>query len=98
MAGALATRVRLLVWAARLNWLGLAFTVAEIGYLYLKDDELQDWCEKSAFRKVNVKERYDAANDWLGVGVAGGTAPTDHFTDPAQELKALDRAAEAVGL
>ena len=81
-----------------MNWIGLAFTVAEIGYLLLKDDELQNWCEKSAFRRVKVKDVYDAGNDWLGVGVAGGTIATDHFTDPAQELEALDRAAEAVGL
>lgn len=45
------SRVRLLVWVARVNWIGLAFTAGEIAYLLLKDDDLQNWFENWVFRK-----------------------------------------------
>lgn len=51
LAWRLALRVRLLVWVARWNWVGLGLTVVEIGYLTIKDDDLQNWCEKCVFRK-----------------------------------------------
>src|SRR5699024_159917 len=55
-----AARVRLLVWVARMNWIGLSLTAIEIGYLFFKDDDLQNWCEKSVFRKVKKRK------NWLG--------------------------------
>jgi len=86
-AGKLAARVRLLVWVARFNWIGLGLTVAEIGYLLIKDNELQNWCEQSVFRKVKV------GTNWLGT-------PTreKHFESAQRELEELARAAQAVGV
>jgi hypothetical protein len=82
-----AMRVRLLVWAARLNWIGLALTAAEIGYLWFKDDELQNWCGKSVFRaeKSHV--------NWLGRKVE-----SERFEGAAKELEMLERAAQVVGV
>jgi hypothetical protein len=87
LAGRLALRVRLLVWVARLNWVGLAFTALEIGYLALKDDDLQNWCEMCVFRK---EKKY---KNWLGREVRG-----DKFEGATKELEVLERSAQAVGL
>lgn len=55
-----ANRVFNLVWLARLSWIGLGITVVEIAYISFSDDDLQDWGEKSVFRR----NRYE--KDWLG--------------------------------
>lgn len=86
-AAALAARVRLLVWVARLNWIGLTFTALEIGYLLLRDNDLQNWCEMCVFRK---DKKYQ---NWLGY-----EKRSDKFDGAVKELEALDRAAQAVGL
>lgn len=83
----LAERVGLLVWAARLNWIGLALTAVEIGYMIFKDDELQDWCERCVFRAEKTSK------NWLGRSV-----DTNRFEGAAKELEALERAARVVGL
>lgn len=83
----LAERVGLLVWVARLNWIGLALTAAEIGYLLVKDDDLQNWCEKSVFRLKKTSK------GWLGTPLK-----TDQFEGAAKELEALQRAAQMVGV
>lgn len=83
----LAARVRLLVWVARLNWIGLAFTAAEIGYLLLKDDDLQNWCEMSTFRKEKKH------TNWIGTVVTN-----DYHADAHKELEELDKAAQVVGV
>ena len=86
LAGRLALRVRLLVWVARWNWAGLAFTAVEIGYLTLKDDDLQNWCEKCVFRK---DKKY---KNWLGREVR-----SEQFEGAAKELETLERSAQTVG-
>jgi hypothetical protein len=86
-AAKMAKRVRLLVWVARWNVAGLALTGVEIGYLYFRDDELQNWCEKSVFRKDKVH------NKWLGRRVEA-----ERFAGAAKELEALERAAQVVGI
>lgn len=85
LAGRLVMRVRLLVWVARWNWAGLAFTAVEIGYLSLKDDDLQNWCEMCVFRK---DKKY---KNWLGREVR-----SEHFEGATKELEVLERSAQAV--
>ncbi len=87
LAAKLALRVRLLVWVARFNLAGLALTAVEIGYLYFKDDDLQNWCEKSSFRKEKKSK------SWLGA-----EKMTDKFEDEGKELEALEKASQAVGM
>lgn len=87
IAGRLAARVRLLVWVARFNLIGLALTAIEIGYLLLKDDDLQNWCEKCVFRKIKT------STNWLGRQVTA-----EYFEKGAvEELTELEKAAQAVG-
>ncbi|MFT3930581.1 MAG: T6SS effector BTH_I2691 family protein [Spongiibacteraceae bacterium] len=81
----LATRVRLLVWVARFNMAGLVLTAAEVGYMLIKDDDLQNWCEKSVFRKIKFYTFM-------------GKATTKRFHDADEELLELAEAQEAVGL
>lgn len=76
MATKLATRVGLLVWVARLNWIGLALTLTEIGYLLLKDDDLQNWCEKCVLRAEK------SSTNWLG-----RRAETERFDGAAKERR-----------
>ncbi|HET7794388.1 MAG TPA: T6SS effector BTH_I2691 family protein, partial [Rhizobacter sp.] len=83
----LAARVRLLVWVARFNLAGLALTALEIGYLYFKDDDLQNWCEKCTFRKEKKTK------NWLG-----GETKSEQFEDVHKELEALEKACQAVGM
>lgn len=85
-AAKLALRVRLLVWVARLNWAGLALTAVEIGYLALKDDDLQNWCEMCVFRKDKKHK------NWLGREVK-----SEHFEGATRELEVLERSAQVVG-
>ena len=87
LATKLAARVRLLVWVARFNWVGLGLTLAEVGYLAIKDNELQNWCEQSVFRRSKVSK------NWLGT-------PTreKHFESSTRELEELERSKRAVGL
>lgn len=87
LAGQLAARVRLLVWVARLNWIGLALTAAEIGYLLLKDDDLQNWCEMCTFRKDKEYK------NWVGRVVT-----SDYHADAHKELEELDKASQVVGI
>lgn len=88
LAGRWALRVRLLVWVARFNLVGLILTGIEIGYLLLRDDDLQNWCEKCVFR------REKASQNWLGRQVT-----EDYFTEGSvQELTELEKAAQAVGV
>lgn len=87
LSAKLALRVRLLVWVARLNLVGLALTAIEIGYLYFKDDDLQNWCEKSTFRKEKKTKT------WLGA-----EEMTENFADEKKELEALEKASQAVGV
>ncbi|MCY1378666.1 hypothetical protein D9M69_663220 [compost metagenome] len=88
LAGRWALRVRLLVWVARFNLIGLILTGIEIGYLLLRDDDLQNWCEKCVFRKEKVSQ------NWLGRQVT-----EDYFTEGSvQELTELEKAAQAVGV
>lgn len=87
LAGKLALRVRLLVWVARLNWIGLALTVAEIGYLYFKDNDLQNWCEKSVFRKEKKSVT------WVGRSVVN-----EKYPNAMKELEELEKASQAVGI
>ncbi len=82
----LALRVRLLVWVARFNWIGLAFTAAEIGYMLLKDDDLQNWCEKCTFRLQKTHQR------------RGVTFPSEHYPNVQKEVEEFERATQAVGL
>ena len=86
LAGRIALRVRLLVWVARLNWVGLALTVAEIGYLLWKDDDLQNWCEKSVFRQQKK------TTNWFGRVVVN-----DSFAGATVELEELEKASRTVG-
>lgn len=86
-AATYAARVRLLVWVARFNWIGLALTAAEIGYLLLKDDDLQNWCEKSVFRLQKK------TTNWLG-----RVAVNDSFTDATVELQELEKSSRVVGV
>ena len=86
-AFALSSRVRLLVWVARFNWIGLALTVVEIGYLFFKDDDLQNWCEKSVFRKKKST-----------VNRTGRSVSTHKFPDSSKELETLEQASQAVGV
>lgn len=82
----LPARVRLLVWVARFNLAGLLLTAAEIGYLYYKDDDLQNWCERCTFRKN--KRLTNIFN-----------APTsNYYADANKELEALHKASQAVGI
>lgn len=85
-AGKLALRVRMLVWIARLNLIGLVLTAAEIGYLWFKDDDLQNWCEKSVFRR---KKR---------IGGTTSTVSTERFMDATRELEELEKASQVVGI
>ncbi|WBS01227.1 hypothetical protein OU994_23440 [Pseudoduganella sp. SL102] len=85
LAGKAALRVRLLVYIARLNWFGLALTAVEIGYLLLKDDDLQNWCEKSVFR------RQKKTTGWLGE-----TSINENFANATAELEELDKASRAI--
>ena len=85
-AARIAARVRLLVWVARFNLAGLALTVVEIGYLFFKDDDLQNWCEKSVFRKTKTY------NNWLGRQVTA-----ESYTDAVKELEELEKASQVVG-
>jgi hypothetical protein len=66
----------------------LALTVAEIGYLLLKDDDLQNWCEKSVFRKVKKSKSF-----WTGKPVT-----QEFFADAIKELTALEEASQVVGI
>lgn len=86
-AARLSARVRLLVWAARLNWAGLALTAAEIGYLAFKDDDLQNWCEMCTFRKDKQHR------NWIG-----RTVTSDYIGDVQRELEELNKAAQVVGI
>lgn len=81
-AVSLSARVRLLVWVARMNWIGLGLVAAELGYLYIKDNELQDWCDKSVFRKVK------RSKNWLR-----RTVVADYFPNSNEELEGLANAA-----
>jgi hypothetical protein len=85
-AGKLALRVRLLVWVARLNLAGFVLTAGEIGYLWIKDDDLQNWCEQSVFRKDKVRHAGRA-----------GRVTSEHFKSVDEELKALHKAGQVVG-
>ncbi len=87
VASVLAKRVRLLVWVARWSWAGLALTVFEIGYLYFKDNELQDWCDKCVFRKDKTYKNW-----------AGREVKADHFDGASREIEMLERAAQIVGV
>ena len=82
-----ARRVYMLVWVARLNLVGLALTAIEIGYLYFKDDDLQNWCEKSTFRKEKTH------TTWLGKWKVN-----EYYADVNKELEELYKAAQAVGI
>jgi hypothetical protein len=86
LAARIGARVRLLVWVARFNWVGLALTLGEIGYLYFKDDDLQNWCEKSVFRKNKTY------TNWLGARVT-----PESFTDATKELEELEKASQVIG-
>ena len=86
LAGKLALRVRLLVWVARFNWVGLALTAVEIGYLLMKDNDLQNWCEKSVFRKEKKT-----------VNWGGRSVVNDKFASALKELEALEIASQVVG-
>jgi hypothetical protein len=88
VAERLVLRVRLLVWVARLNWVGLALTAAEIGYLLLKDDEMEAWCKMCVFRKKKQHQ------DWGGLGK---NVDNDYYIGMNKELAALDKAGRAVG-
>jgi hypothetical protein len=87
LAGRAALRVHLLVWIARANWVGLALTAVEIGYLLWKDDDLQNWCEKSVFRKEKK------TTNWFG-----REAVNDSYTDAAAELEELEKTSRAIGV
>lgn len=86
-AAKFALRVRLLVWVARMNWVGLGFTVVEIGYLTFKDDDLQNWCEKSVFRKEKKSK------NWLGTIVT-----KENYTDGKKELEELEKGSQSIGI
>ncbi|RSZ57643.1 hypothetical protein HF313_27470 [Massilia atriviolacea] len=83
----LAVRVRLLIWVARLNWIGLGLTAIEIGYILLKDDDLQNWCEKSVFRK---EKKY---TNWLGRSVVNV-----NFVNSKSEIEELEKGAQSIGV
>lgn len=85
----LSSRVRLLVWVARFNWVGLALTAAEIGYLALDDNKMEAWCKMCAFRKKKQRK------EWGGLGK---NVDADHYPSMEKELAALDDAGRDVGL
>lgn len=87
VAGKLVARVRLLVWVARLNLVGLALTAVEIGYLLLKDNELQNWMEKCAFR------REKRTTGWISSNKA-----TEKFNSMQVEIEELEKSSQAIGL
>ncbi len=70
-----------------MNWIGLALTALEIGYMLIKDDDLQNWCEQCAFRKVK------SSKNWRG-----GTVIEDHFASGIKELEALENSARSIGV
>ncbi len=57
------TRVALALNVARWNGIGLALTVLEIAYLVWRDDDLEAWCKKSAFRKNKTHENFENLNE-----------------------------------
>jgi len=44
-------RMRMLLWVARFNLVGIVLTVVEVGYLlFFKENALQEWCSNCTFR------------------------------------------------
>ena len=84
LAAKLAVRVRLLVWVARFNMAGLILTGVEIGYMILKDDDLQNWLEQCVFRKEKQT-----------TSLFGKKTIADHFKSMDAELKALAQISHA---
>lgn len=74
-------RVRLLVWVARFNWIGLAWTVGEIGYLLFRDDDLQNWFESCVFRKDKEYRNF-----------IGTVKVHEYFPNAKKELEELEKA------
>jgi hypothetical protein len=70
-------RWRCLVWAARFNWIGLAMTLAEIGYVLLRDDELEKWTDRCVFRRKKT---------------GSGHGSTSGFRTWKEELAELEKA------
>jgi len=81
--GLAARRTLLLIRVARFNLIGLGLTAVEIGYrLWFKDDELQDWCDASTFRKDK----------------ATGLFKATPYETTNRELEAIFKAAKDIGI
>ena len=95
LASALAKRVGMLLWFARLNAIGIAFTVVEVLYLWLKDNALQNWLDQCTFRREKIAE---SALTKYSFSVMRATYQTDSFATLDEELEDLTQAfAEITG-
>lgn len=56
-------RIFLALWIARLNGIGFALTLLEIAYLIWRDNDLEAWCKKSAFRKNKAHKNFENLNE-----------------------------------
>jgi hypothetical protein len=64
--------------AALAGWIGLLLTLGMIAYDLIKDNELEDWCQRSCFRKYGV---------WFGDAATKGFYP-----DAKTELEEMQKA------
>lgn len=95
VAQQLSQRVGLLLHFSRFNMIGTAFTIVELLYLWLKDDDLQKWCKKCTFRKEKIAE---SALTKYSFSVMRATYATESFPTLDEELEALTQAfAEVTG-
>ena len=91
----------MLLWFARLNAIGIAFTIVEVLYLLLKDDALQNWLDQCTFRKRKTHVKLtNVVSDPHGIMVEYDTkdVPSPSFPTLERELAILEEAfAEITG-
>ncbi len=76
-------RLSVMLWAVRLNWVGLLISLVEVGYWVLSDTDLDIWLKRCVFRKEKVKV-------WAGKGQY--KTKVKSYDNPDQEIKALFQA------
>ena len=95
LAKKLSERVALLLFFARLNAIGLGITVIQLLYLWLKDDDLQNWLEKCTFRKEKIAESALTKYSFSAVRL---TYSTETYPSLQKELEEMNMAfAEVTG-
>ena len=85
----------MLLWFARLNAIGIAFTIVEVLYLWLKDDALQNWLDRCTFRKHKTHVKLtNVVSDPHGIMVEYDTedVPSPSFPTLERELDILEEA------